>query len=198
MRADYGGLYRFRENYAAEGAFRATPEDRVLNHGWDLLYRNISPTEPVRLDRQMGRYLNDVVWTGLTGIVLASDRMIALLRDGGFTGWQIYPVLLVGKRGEKLGGYHGLSVTGRAGPIDRDRSLKEWRGPLVPKGSRFQVHCGMLFRNDEWDRSDIFLPRKTAFIIVTERLKNALDRLNIRNIRFERLTDVELQADDDD
>jgi hypothetical protein len=191
MRPDYQHLYELREDHGAQGAFRATPEDRVLDHGWDLLYGNMSPTQPVRLDHQMGRYLNDVVWTGLTGIVLASDRMIALLRDGGFTGWQIYPVLLFGKRSENIGGYHGLSVAGRCGPIDWSRSPKEWRGPLVPNGDKLQVHCGLFFKKDEWDGSDIFLARDSAITIVTEHLRQALQHLKMRNVSFERLTESE-------
>ena len=196
MALNYQELYDLTEDFGAEHAFRAEiVDDDLAIDDFALLVGNVIPEALIPFKRHQGRYLNDLIWTtGYT--VLVSGRIVTLLRDGGFTGWNTYPIELHDKRGEAMPGYHGFSVAGRCGPINHSRSRKAWRGPLVPKGRKFEVYCGMFFEDDQWDGSDIFLPRTSAFIIVAERLKQALEEMKIRNVRFERLTTLELSVDD--
>ena len=55
-------------------------------------------------------------WGSISGPV--SDRVISLLRDEGFTGWDTYPIEVYLKDGSKLPGYQGLTVTGRCNGLD--------------------------------------------------------------------------------
>ena len=119
--------------------------------------------------------------------VLISGHVIGALRQGSFTGWTTYPVELYDKKGVRIPDYHGLAVTGRCGPIDRSRSRKVRRRPFVPGAVPPDFWVGLFFKDDRWDGADIFLSEGTGYIIVAERLKNALESLRIPNIKFERL-----------
>jgi len=44
---------------------------------------------------------------------------------------------------------------------------------------------------DTWDGSDLFLPEGTGYKFVTEEIKTALEKAKIRNIWFERITEIE-------
>lgn len=55
---------------------------------------------------------------GGIGLGPASDRVIDLLRDEGFTGWDTFPVEVYLKDGSRLLGYQGLIVTGKCGALD--------------------------------------------------------------------------------
>ena len=82
-----------------------------------LSYNNFAGVEFPLIFRQKkgsgGRKLVDFIntgWGDVPGPV--SDRVIGLLRDGGFTGWDTYPVEVFLKDGSRLPGYRGLMVTG--------------------------------------------------------------------------------------
>jgi hypothetical protein len=97
--------------------------------------------------------------------------------------------------GKQLRGYAGLAITGRAGTIDSSRSKKVWRGPHFEGGPKWQNYLGMYFTNDQWDGSDFSLPGDTGWMIVTERVMEALKaELFIPNVEFQRLTEVERDA----
>jgi hypothetical protein len=130
----------------------------------------------------------DIVWTGYAVPMLMSERVVQVLRDGGFTGWDVIPVELRGKRGERLPTYYFLTVHGRCGPIDKSRSeifQKEYPAGLFPRLR------GLYFDPASWDGSDIFLPEGTGFKLVAAPVRRALMRAKVRNVWFERLDKFE-------
>ena len=70
-----------------------------------------------------GNKLVDFLNLSSTTFGPVSDRVVDLLRDGGFTGWDTYPIEVFLKDGSRLPGYRGLMVTG--GKCDTDISLSE-------------------------------------------------------------------------
>ena len=185
---DYTSLYDFDERHDND-AFRGHPTEEVFKDEFALLGGSAKPADAIRFDRHResgGDVLCDVVWTTLVQPVLISNRVADIFRQGAFTGWTTYRVELYDKKGVRVPDYHGLAVTGRCGAIDRSRSRKV-RHPIMPGTLPANFWRGLFFKDDWWDGSDIFLPEGTGFIIVVERVKNALESLNIPNIKFDRL-----------
>ena len=50
---------------------------------------------------------------------------------------------------------------------------------------------GLYFAPESWDGSDTFRPEDRLYHLVTKRVKVALERANVRNIMFERLSEKE-------
>ena len=129
----------------------------------------------------------DVVWTTWATPMLISERVVQILRDHQFTGWDVFPIQLLDKAGEPLPTYYFLQVHGRSGPRDPSKSEpfeEEMPGRWVPRLR------GLYFDPDTWDGSDIFLPEKTAFIVVTEPVKRALARAKVKNVLLKRLDTI--------
>lgn len=147
-------------------------------------------SSPLQFHHHMGSRPTDILDTGHV-IPLISDRVFNILQDDGFSGWSTYPVEVFGKGGARLPGYHGLMVTGRCGPIDQSRSRIIVKPPPVPTGRHYQVRLGLYFDPASYDGSDLFLPEGTAFILVTERVKKALENAKCSNAALERITEIE-------
>lgn len=130
----------------------------------------------------------DFVWTGFGVPVLVSERVVQIFRDGGFTGWDVIPVELRGKRGELLPTYYFLSVLGRCGPIAKSRS--EVFQKRYPAGW-FPMLKGLYFDPATWDGSDIFLPAGTGHKLVVAPVKRALVRAKVKNVVFTRIDKYE-------
>ena len=116
--------------------------------------------------------------------MLISERVVQILRDHEFTGWDVCPVALWDKAGAPLPTYYYLQVLGRCGP--RDPSKSEPFEEEMP-GAWFPRLRGLYFDPETWDGSDFFLPAKTAFIAVTEPVTRALAHAKVKNVTFERL-----------
>lgn len=167
---------------------------KPVNKGVDiygLLRGNVVLTEPMKFVRSMGSRLGDIISTELAVIWLVSDRIVELFQREGITGWKTYPVEVTGKGGVPVTGYHGFAVTGRCGPIDPRRSVLKTLPPLVPGGEERRVRLGLYFDMDTWDGSDIFVATNNNRVIVVERVKELLERNNIRGCEFDRLTEVQ-------
>jgi hypothetical protein len=94
-------------------------------------YGNI--TFPVVFKQEYGKKLQDILDTGTASLYLISNNMKTVLEDNNLTGWKTFDVKVLGKQGEAIQGYHGLSITGRCGKIDYGKSeIIEKR--LVPEG----------------------------------------------------------------
>lgn len=131
-------------------------------------------------DRDYGNKLRDFLPCGVS-FYLISERLKALLEDSGVTGWKCYPIELYDKKGNKVEGYHGFSVTGRAG------HYKEFETPPVELGYSPKSH-GLHFDFDSWDGSDVFqlIPR---YIIISTRLADLLMKNRMSGISLARLTE---------
>ena len=150
---------------------------------YDLLRGDIEPPDNLVLGRAAGRIVRDVVWTDDVSTVLISDRLVGLFRAHRFSGWSTYKVLLDAKEVHQK--YFGLTVTGRCGPLDRTRGEWVHRDDVPGRFLR-----GVFFDEQSWDDADFFLPQGTAFIFITERVRDLLMREAAENIKCDRLSDV--------
>jgi hypothetical protein len=131
----------------------------------------------------------DVVWTGYACPVIVSDRVVSILTEARFTGWDTYRVVLSDKSGESLSGYRGLVVHGRCGPIDNSRSVKFNK---VMPGGVIPWWRGLYFDPATWDGSGLFMPTgNVGWIFVVEAVKRAIEKAKVKNVLFTPLDEVE-------
>jgi hypothetical protein len=180
--------YLAGESFADRAALRAKFAGGGPADDRGLVLGRWVPEVPLTLVRASGRKPLDCIGTTLAIVNLVSKRLVDLLAKEKFTGWSVFPVRLYGKDEESLPGYAGLAVRGRCGPIDASRSVP---GKKVGPGGSVPIWNGMYFDPATWDGSDIFAPEGTTHIVVTGKVKRALDEHRITNIEFKRLTDVE-------
>jgi hypothetical protein len=91
--------------------------------------------------------------------------------------------------GEVLEGYHGLSIGGRCGPLDLQRSV-EFAKPY-PAGV-FPAYRGLFFPPESWDGSDLFMPGdEMLFVFAVDRVQKAFHKAKITNVAFERADLIE-------
>lgn len=145
---------------------------------------------PITVRHEMGRGRpGDVTWTTLAIPVVVSLRVVDLLSDNAFTGWSTYPVHVLDREGQVIDGYYGLAITGRCGPIEPSQSEVVFRD--LP-GGRVPALKGMFFDPASWDGSDLFMSvEQNALRFVREDVKSALEIAKVRNLRFERVSEVE-------
>ena len=167
--------------------FRADIELPSAEACWALVRGEIKPDVPVMGHWAMGGAKPvDVVWTTWGPPMLMSERVVQILRDHHFTGWDVFPVQLWDKAGEPQPTYYFLQVHGRCGP--RDPSKSEPFQEKYPAGW-FPALRGMYFDPDTWDGSDLFLS-DWMFKLITEPVKRALVRAKVKNVVFERLDTI--------
>ena len=183
---DFQELFRLGDDFK-HGAFRASPEEEI--DGWAVAKGLCEP--PKRFNHFMGSRLYDLIGTGRAVFDLVSQRLIAVLRDDDFTGWQSYPADVYGKKGEPIDGYEVLIITGRCGPIQWEKGTKTRKPPPVPQGQGYDAWVGMYFDPVSWDGSDLFMPEDMTTNIITEPVKTALVKAKITNVSFEALTEFE-------
>jgi len=194
-KVDYNSLYRLTDPFAAKPLRLAlTGYSRSLT--WEQLVGlytgRFQPDQPVQLLAFKGGRLMDVLWTDFTLLVVISQRLVELLRGNSITGWSTFPVEVSGRKGERLPGYYGFAIVGRAGPIDTTRGELVIKPPVVPGGAPRQVRRGLYFDETRWDGSDVFVLGQGGFIVVRAKVKHVLDRAQVRNILLTSLVDVEL------
>jgi hypothetical protein len=171
----------------ADRAFRA---DLDLTDEFALLRGESNRDAPIRGTWAMGSTKpDDVVWTTLAVPLLLSDRVIGLLRESRFTGWDTVPVELVDKNGHTLPTYHFLRVLGRCGPILNERSVKFDR--IMP-GGVFPSWRGLYFDPVTWKGTDVYMSTSdVAWIFVTDGVKRVFESARVRNVKFTPLNEVE-------
>jgi hypothetical protein len=131
----------------------------------------------------------DLIWTSQGVPIVVSDRVIGILSEEGFTGWDTYPVTVVGQDGRVIENYRGLAITGRCGPLDSSMSLVVLR--QYPAGT-FPVRRGRFFDPSTWDGSDLFMPQRPAeHVFALAEVRVAFNRARIRNVEFQRIDELE-------
>ena len=174
------------------GALRAHP----LGVEFDQLRRiedgELEAKDPLRFHHDQGTRPKDVVETTYPPVLLYSDRLIRVLRDGDCSGWKTYEVEIYDELGHLVSGYHGLVVTGRAGPIVDSLSPAMEVPPYVPGGPVPVHRIGIRFLPETWDGSDVFRPADTQFTCVTQKVRDALVAAKLTNLRLRRITEIEL------
>ena len=131
-------------------------------------------------DRNYGNKLRDVLYCGQS-LYLISDRFKSILNESGLTGWKTYPILLYDKKGSRIDGYNGFSITGRGG------NMHKFDSPPIELGYSPKSD-GYYLKFEAWDGSDIFrvFPHH---IIITKRFAEALITHKVSGIDIDRLTD---------
>lgn len=147
-----------------------------------LAYGEYDDIHPLiwKQDRNYGNKLRDVLYCS-TSLYLISDRFKSILNESGLTGWKSYPILLYDKKGSRIDGYSGFSITGRAG------NMHKFDTPPIELGYSPKSD-GYYFEFDELDGSDIFrvFPHH---IIITKRFAEVLLNHKVSGIEIDRLTD---------
>jgi hypothetical protein len=158
---------------------------------WHLILGNYSGFSfPVVFKQKYGKKLEDILDTGWPSLYLISDKMRTVLQENSLTGWKIFTIKVLDTKGQEIKGYHGLSIVGRCGPIDYNKSeVIEKR--LVPNGPLSKYYKGLHVGLDNWDSSDFFLPEKNFGIIITQRAAELIKKYKLTNIRLENLEEIE-------
>lgn len=131
----------------------------------------------------------DVIRATIAAPIVISARVLKVLRDGSFSGWRTYPINLIGKKGDLVGGYHGLAVHGRCGTINNSQSTKFHK--IMPGGA-FTWWRGLYFDPATWDGSDLFMPAgDVGWIFVVAAVKRAFEQAEVKNVTFTPLAHVE-------
>lgn len=119
--------------------------------------------------------------------LLISQRVVDLLAAEDVSGWDTFPVEVRDKNGSGVGGYSGLVVTGRCGPI-RDR-LSEIINEIMP-GGIVKRYKGWYFDLPTWDGSDIFVTEGGGVLrFVRERVRALFVRHKVRNAKLIKATE---------
>ena len=174
------------------GALRVRARTELSGDAERLTRAEATAVEPIIFEHAEGKRPHDFVGTTWAVLDLVSDRFIRVLRDGGFTGWDTYPVVIVGKDGKEAAGYHGLSITGRCGPVEWEKSERVILPPPVREGRTMAGWRGLYFSPDSWDGSDLFVPSdRSTYVVVTDAVKTAIEARRLTNITFTRVTEFD-------
>jgi hypothetical protein len=149
------------------------------------------PPEPIEFVGDEGRIPGDLIGTTYATLILVSQRLLKVLGQHHFTGWTSFPVRVFLDDGGELEGYHGFAVTGRCGAIDDSLSDEIVLPPPVPTGRAMPGLRGLCFPPESWDGSDVFTAEGYASPFVVERVKEALERTDVTNVEFRRLSEIE-------
>jgi hypothetical protein len=129
----------------------------------------------------------DVIRTTMAIPYIVHDRVVDIL--GQFTGWSTYPVEVYGKLEARVGGYRGLSINGRCGPIDKTKSQ-----PIMKKfpARMSKAWRGLFFDPSTWDGTDLFMPHgNNGWIFVVDEVRRAFERAKVENVTFTALDQIE-------
>ncbi|HWI60819.1 MAG TPA: hypothetical protein VNT75_03150 [Symbiobacteriaceae bacterium] len=151
----------------------------------------IPPPQPLLFRHFQGGAPRDMVGTTWALLQLVSQRAVDVLNENHFTGWTVYPAQVTGKRGDDIPGLYLFVVTGKSGPPDPSRRKKVMLPPPSPTGCSMPGWRGLFFDPSTWDGSDIFCLEGTKHTIVTQAVKDALEKAKVRNFAFTALSEFE-------
>ena len=131
-----------------------------------------------------GKRMRDILDTRHPPLYLISDRFKVILEESYITGWKSYPIALFDKKGNRIEGYNGFSITGRAGKMQEfDQLPLEYGYSANADGYYFDV--------ETWDGSDLFHAEGDMIdIFASERFIKVLVDNKITACEYCRLTDM--------
>ena len=147
--------------------------------------------EKLDLIHEEGDLLCDFISLSIGGVFLVSPKVIKILKEENISGWASYDVNVEGLAINELQYYSALSIKGSCGPIENDLSKQAVLPPLMPNGPERNTFLGILFNQETWDNSEMFTPKDTAFVYVTQRVKDLFEKHGISNCSFQRITEIE-------
>jgi hypothetical protein len=162
-------------------------ETRMDNDAlWKLIQGEWIPPVPVLYRYHMGASPSDLIATTVPGRYLLSNRILEVLKSARITGWSTYPIRILGRNGDELGGYHGFSVLGRAGLPDESRYQVVG---VFPRGGFVRVR-GLTVNEKTWDGRDVFLMEGTRHICISQPVYEAISALAPGNISLTPMEEV--------
>lgn len=152
-----------------------------------------SPSHPFIVKHAAGAILRDFVW--VSSIPLVHQRVLGLLREHGFSGWDTYEVEVFGVNDESIPGYSGLSIIGRCDVITIDKEHSQLIY-IENEHGRFPHYKGLFFDRDFWDGSAISSGKEpfTSWVLVREKVMRAFRRAKVTNCAFEPIAEIQLLA----
>ncbi len=179
---EYGAMSQFIKEYPEK------VKDKV-QYGFDLLWGKEKPKKPIIFGHNGGTRPKDFM-SANPPILLISDKVIQVLKKERFTGWSTFSAKVFNKKREEVAGYSGLVINGRCGPVDESKSPWTTRKARVGE-AQVKVRYGYYFDLKSWDGKDIFCSEGKGTIIVTERVKEALQAANLTNFKLTKATEFE-------
>jgi len=169
--------------------------------GWDDLYDyfigSAVPEEPVRMIHAHGGVrLAEFLWSA--GFPLVSKSVVSALEQHQFKGWEPYPVTIHDRKGDLIGSYAGLTVTGRCGEIQVGKGVSKLKERDLGGKRPARYYKGMNLDASEWDQSDLFIEgkgKKRGYILASAELVHALKGVKARNVTITPLEDVEIPVE---
>jgi hypothetical protein len=182
---DYSKVYLF-DDPREEEAMRAEIAGHSEFDAFELLHKGGEIVkEPVWFKYDSGGEAEDVIYTQSILTYLVSEKIVSILEDSKFTGWSTYPINLYDEKLNNLTGYVGLSITGKASTVDKERSIREkLELPDVNNSKLYSQRVGVYFEEDEYDGSDFFTPSGSGMIIVSEGVVKAFEKNEVTNAKF--------------
>src|ERR1700761_161521 len=113
---------------------------------------------PVKFKQEYGDKLHDILDTGTAIMYLISDRMRDVLEENQLTGWKAFPIQLYDKQQNEVKGYQGLSITGRCGSVNYNKSEIVSKS-MINNGPISRYYRGFYIGLEDWDGSDFFLSK---------------------------------------
>lgn len=147
------------------------------------------PDSHLRFVVQSGNRRTDLVTATHVEFRLISRRFVETLTSSAATGWTTYPVVIDSSDGH-IDGYCGLAITASAGPLNNHRSVLR---TVISKHTNrpYQAYFGFYFSEGLWAGEDLLMPEGTTLIVVSERVKHAIDAARLTNVQFTRVTEAE-------
>jgi hypothetical protein len=174
-------FYHFGSDHLQANITATTADfDSNINLYEELFYGDYSSiTFPLTYKIMLGSRLHDIVSTSYPCIVLINNKVKTIFEENQFTGYKTFPVIFLDKNNREIHGYHGLSITGRAG-FD-NFSSSEIIDKILITNQIIRKYKGQYV--DEWDGSDFFCPKHTTSTCVTPRVIETLRENRIKNFR---------------
>ncbi len=159
---------------------------------WQLSRGQLTPGQPLRLVAAMGGQPAPILWTRFPPLVCVHQRVVDLLSQHNFKGWDVYPVEVYGRKGEPVPDYYGFAITGRGGEVDISRSQLITKPAPTERGRPYQVYRGVYFHPEQWDGSDLFFVN--GHRVVRDTVVKAFKRAKISNVQLTPLPDEEIDV----
>ena len=126
---------------------------------------------------------------GLTREYVVTEKVIEVLSTNNITGWKTYPVEVYDKNENYIGGYHGLTITGRCMAVKP--SLTE----LYVDSNGNKSFKGLPLDLETWNGSDLFLLQGLFPVYFTKKAVDAVKKNKLTNIYFEDIADYTERLD---
>ena len=177
----FDNLYEMQQLALGHRCFYADLEDGTPD--FELLRGEWSPIGQLTAMWVMGRSKpEDIARSRTVTWFYLSPRVQELFRTHRLTGWSACPITLYDKAGEVCPGYAVLSITGRCGPVQQERSTPV---PDHIRRAGTPDLMGLCFDESTWDGSDFFCPAgRNAYKFVTDKVKDLFQENQIEGFEF--------------